>query len=496
MMRRWLRAAVAIAAAWVFWTAFQYYAGGPRHRAESAWFVFTALALAAIAANPRGASPLRRPERPESAERRTLAVLLVAVAASVALYWPAISVGLLSDDYVLLARPVRAALDPFAWEHFRPLPLLAWKALEFFGDPAAFHVLNVTLHGLNAWLLWRLSVRLGHTPQVAALVAAVFLFFPAAVEPVTWISGLFDVATVSFGLLYVHGAISLSRRAQTLGLVALACALLSKETAVVLPAIGVAVALRIRTNRATLAISCAMAGAYAVTRVLGGADVRDALLPAGRPMRYALKEFFVRPFASLGSPWTPADLRPVEDMISLGLVPLVVLLALIVAYVFRRAPPARALTGPSWVLLSIVPLAGFFFVSPELEGSRYLYLPLCGWSLFLGDLVSAIGPRRVEVAVAATLVAAVVGVGSWGVRRHLRPWQEAALLRDRVLAEARVALLKTRCVKATFENVPDVHDGAAQVFRNGLNEAVRDMEYRWEGADCRFAWTGRQFVQR
>jgi hypothetical protein len=43
--------------------------------------------------------------------------------------------------------------------------------------------------------------------------------------------------------------------------------------------------------------------------------------------------------------------------------------------------------------------------------------------------------------------------------------------------------------------VPEDH-GSAQLFRNGFRDAVRDMEYRWEGSACRFAWNGRVFVRQ
>ena len=81
------------------------------------------------------------------------------------------------------------------------LPLFAWKVIYPVGGAAALHILNVILGGVNAWMVGLLSRRIGHSAPVAALVTATFLFFPAAVEPIAWNSGIFDVAAVFFKYL-------------------------------------------------------------------------------------------------------------------------------------------------------------------------------------------------------------------------------------------------------------------------------------------------------
>ena len=496
MKQRWLATFTAIAGVWVLWTAGAYFFGGPRHRAESAWFVLAALAVAATAMNGADAASSRGPGAPGSVHSGL--VLLAVLAVTLTIYSPVTGLGLLSDDYVLLARSSRELVDPRAWEHFRPLPLFIWKVIYPVGGAAALHVLNVILHGLNAWMVGLLSRRLGHSTHVAALITATFVFFPAAVEPVAWNSGIFDVAAVFFGLLFMLGATASSSAAQRLGLAALVAALLSKETAIVLPLIAMAFAWRADVNRRTLVISLAIAAAYAGLRLVSGSDASSAVLPAGPSLRYAIKEILVRPFATLGAPWTRTELtESTASRIALGLLPVGAMVSLIVLYAVgprRGLRPLTPLTNVAWIFLGIAPLAGLFFVNDDLEGSRYLYLPLCGWCLLIGDLVNSISQARLRLICASTLAVGVVLSGVTGIRHHLGAWLEAAALRDRLVAEARL-VRQSACPDAVFENVPSQHRGA-QLFRNGFPQAVGTNSSRGSDTACRFVWTGMRFERR
>lgn len=494
MKQRWPAILTGIAGVWVLWTAGTYFFGGPRHRAESAWFVLTALAVAATAMNGASAQLSDRPRAQRSV--RSGLVLLATVGVTLIIYSPVTNLGLLSDDYVLLARSSRELVDPRAWEHFRPLPLFIWKVIYPVGGAAALHLLNVTLHGLNAWMIGLLSRRLGHSTHVAALVTAAFVFFPAAVEPIAWNSGIFDLAAVFFGLLFMLGATASSSAAQRLSLAALVAALLSKETAIVLPLIAMAFAWRADVSRRTLVISFAIAAAYASLRLVSGSDASSAVLPAGPSLRYAMKEILVRPFATLGAPWTRTELtESTASRIALGLLPVGVMVSLIVSYTVGPRRGLRPLTNVAWVFLGIAPLAGLFFVNDDLEGSRYLYLPLCGWCLLIGDLVNSIPRTRLRLICASTLAVGVVLLGVTGIRHHLGAWLEAAALRDRLVAEAQTVLRQSACPDAVFENVPAQHRGA-QLFRNGFPQAVGTNGSADSDPACRFVWTGMRFERR
>src|SRR4029450_3755562 len=107
------------------------------------------------------------------------------------------------------------------------------------------------------------------------------------------------------------------------------------------------------------------------------------------------------------------------------------------------------------------------------------------------------------VAGTAIVLAAIAGVA--GTRWHQRPWVDAAVLRDRVLADVMRLGDEMRCTAAETEvaDLPDATNGA-YVFRNGFGEAlaaalpatpsVVQSNAPGPAARCRFRWTDRGLV--
>lgn len=247
---------------------------------------------------------------------------------------------------------------------------MAWKLIYPLAGPAGLHVMNTALHGSNAFLVYRLTRSLlpHASPMQSVFAAAIFLTFPAAVEPVTWSAGVFDVAFVTAGLLYVNALLSGSR-SRSVALLSLGGAILCKETAVVLPVIGWTLRLVAPVPLRTLAWSTAMAAAYATTRMFFS-DPPDITAPIG----YFLKEMASRPFATLGAPFTSAEQS--EAPILFGLIPQLLITGLMTMYLIHRHHGLKPLLPASWILLGVAPLLSYFFIGDTLQGSRYLYLPL------------------------------------------------------------------------------------------------------------------------
>jgi hypothetical protein len=62
---------------------------------------------------------------------------------------------------------------------FRPVPLLVWRGvLAMVDTPAALHLLNLLLHGANAYLTGALGIAMGMRREHALGAAALFLAFP------------------------------------------------------------------------------------------------------------------------------------------------------------------------------------------------------------------------------------------------------------------------------------------------------------------------------
>ena len=464
----------------------------PRHRAEAAWFIAAGIALVvmAITSNP---SPLPKELQADGRRARPIALGLF-VSASLALYFPVLSTGLFSDDFVLIDR-ASSGLLTMGTEFFRPLPMLVWAGAAQLGDTSAvvLHAVNVCVHGLNAWLVYLIAREIGLTRGWSIAAAALFLASASSVEAVTWISALFDVLMLAGVLTYVLACL---KARHVMALAGLAIALLSKETGVVAALLGFLVA---ASGRRSLRIPFI---GVALTVVFTG--VRILLLPPpdtyfATPSRYALKELLSRSFGALGLPWTAFDMAAYPWLTALPWLALAVLMATAVVARVSRRSVAMVFALMAWVIASVLPAYQYFYVSPALEGSRYLYLGTAAFSLLLTTL-AATAPAGPPKILAVTALVAASASGTVGVLVHQRAWVSAALQRESVLRAARENLPSANCPSVSVNGLPDSYEGA-YVFRNGFREALR--MYRIDvtalvatDAACEYEWTGSQFVRR
>ena len=99
-------------------------------------------------------------------------VSLCLVVASFLLYAPSLTIGLLSDDFVLVDRITTGAFWSMQKaEFFRPAPHLLWAAtFEIVGHQALYlHILNVLIHAINSSLVVVIATRLGFDRLLAIL---------------------------------------------------------------------------------------------------------------------------------------------------------------------------------------------------------------------------------------------------------------------------------------------------------------------------------------
>jgi hypothetical protein len=351
------------------------------------------------------------------------------------------------------------------------------------------------LHVFNAALVWKLSLALRYTANTAAAAAVLFATFPANVEAVVWVSGIQDVMLTTLTLAACLVAVSEKRKRHWIALPVLSvAAIATKETGIALPAL-LLIVLSSRPEPGTWGsrfrtwLPVAVATAFAVgVRLLVRAPAGNVLVES----RYHVKELLVRPFAYLTVPTHSEIAASVPALFA-------VMAAVLVVASFRTGligSPGRRWGHVLWVLAAVVPLQRYFYVSEHLEGARYLYLPSVGWSLLLADLLTAFGNSRVLAVGGRVLVAVVLGGQLWLMSMNLKPWIEAAHLRDRVLTAAQHELASSQCRSAFFGSVPDTVEGA-QVFRNGFHIALGVAEEDAPTArrhGCSFRWNGTAFA--
>jgi hypothetical protein len=420
-------------------------------------------------------------------------------AAAVMLYWPALTLGYLSDDFVLVQRARTFQFGAFNPEAFRPVPLMVWAVLlHLNGGAVAIHLVNVVLHGTNAFLATRMARPLASSHGTAALAGLLFLTTPIGPEAVAWNAGVFDVMATTLvlaAMLIGRGYSADPSALRRCALVATGmAAFLCKETAMVA---GLLIGLDgyVRDRRARkLYIDAAVLTTIAVAVIglrltFGSSDAREAIT------KYMVQRWVFGTFGGLVVPWHINVVQSHAWLPMLGVVGVVVLLS---SFFVRSHNPARrrvVIAGAAWCLLGTLPAITLFFVAPDLQGARYLYLSSVGY----GAMLLALGPtdlaaRRAASAIAVAAVGILIVAGTVGVRLHLEPWRQAALKRDRVLAAARLIAVDPDCKAPVFRSLPDTVDGA-YVFRNGGDIALgSSVSIRASEPDgCSFRWNGNAF---
>src|SRR5262249_24644871 len=152
--------------------------------------------------------------------------------------------------------------------------------------------------------------------------------------------------------------------------------------------------------------------------------------------------------------------------------------------------PSRAFSaiavGLAWTLLSAVPLLGEFYVGPDLQGSRYAYLPLAGFSLALAGALAASSNEGFQwIGSIGSCAMCVAGLLAWPV--NVASWQAAAATRDALIMDAQRVVFEHGCSTLEVRGAPDNVQGA-YVFRQGLPVALRELHYAHKGSACIATW--------
>jgi hypothetical protein len=365
---------------------------------------------------------------------RTVVLVLAPFAACALVYLPTLSGALLSDDYAVLAalsdwsregHLLRALVSKFHSGldspsfYYRPLSMASFGVnFELSGAyPLGWRLTNLVLHLLSGALVFAIARRFSLEDRSEpsnigpATAAAVFLLFPTSPEAVAWVSGRYDLLALLFMLATLAFFQRAARWYDRWGIAALltaACALASKESAALLPALVLAVALVRRAAGSQAAptsifrIFILGARDAAPWLVLGIAyfAMRAAIFGspfqvyAGTsPLNALASGAWMHALSSTGA-WIDAML-PLPLARALFLMAIVVLLALGTAACWRHRG-ARA----SWLAVAISALLSIALLLPHLaelaangEQGRLFYTTSALLALLVGLAVSAIVAR-------------------------------------------------------------------------------------------------------
>jgi len=317
------------------------------------------------------------------------------------------------------------------------LTTLAWRieGLLFGDDPAGYHAVNMMLQAFSALILWRLLARL-KIPG-AWVAAALFAVHPVCVNSVARVAELKNTLSLPFYLLsfwaYLHyeslalypadGKRQQNYRATiwlTVSLLAYVLSLLSKTTAVMLPAVMLLCAAWQRgkaTRRDWLHV-----GPYLVLALAFGlmtvwfqkhqALAGEPLAPASFPEKLA--EAGRNFWFYFGKALLPIHLsvfyvRPRIDPTALAafLPGLFICLVFLVCWRYRHTWGRHALFGLGCFAVTLFPVLGFFdaqFLEKLRISDHLQYKPLIALVALATAALATLLPKKIFTAAAAVLI--------------------------------------------------------------------------------------------
>lgn len=206
------------------------------------------------------ARPLRREDEirkdPIGIARRVIARhgTVIAALAAAAAALPGLWFPFLADDWGLVAQVAAPSPQASSYGYFRFLYVATfWLDRRLWGlSPALFHLTNLALIALSAALVVLVVRRYARNPFLAGAAGLLFAIHPWHVENAAWIAARTDPLYTSLTLLAILAYERWredGRRPPFLALALFEAALLSKESAVILPFILVTIGLLDRRHR-------------------------------------------------------------------------------------------------------------------------------------------------------------------------------------------------------------------------------------------------------
>ena len=377
---------------------------------------------------------------------------------------PSIRGGFLAGDDFKLVRDHVLVNHP-SWDHlaelftihaqrdlYQPVPLATFamnfamiNGLDLTADAAgpragawAFHLTNILIHALNAWLVWRLLRDLTGRDGVGIAAGVLFAVHPLNVECVAWLNGRMMLLSTTFTLATLLAAARGLERLRVThavgGMATTVLAMMSKVN-VALPALLLLVPF-VRRRQPTagwwsvFAINTLVTGLFTVInfRLSQGQIETGAEALQGSPLvrtAIALGWYVSRYVVPVGlAPWHPTETLVTAATPGFVLGVVVVALLVIATVLFARFS-RLGLVGVVWFLAAIAVTLPLIPSRNSIAAERYTYLPAIGFD-------------------------AIVAAGCVGALSRLRRRREAAVVATMAGASAVVALLAVAWVTTTY----------------------------------------------
>jgi protein O-mannosyl-transferase len=295
---------------------------------------------------------------------------------------------------------------PVAGVWYRPLLIVSYlhDYLLWGTNFVGWRITSLGLHLVNAWMVFYLTLKITHEEWIAFLAGFIFAVHPIHPESVAYLAGRHDPLAAFFYLAaFLSFILYCQSRSRVYGALSILCfvfALMSKEIAITLPIVLVAYTL-ILTKRGDEQISTRGFGLialhaftlvlYLVFRIVAVGDVGGYRDATGTPLVFrpdpliALFSFIITPVRHFLFPFNQAV--PYVRLVRPGLA---VVFGVSLLLLSRRAHLLRrrsTMFGLIFLCLSVLPTYHLLYISPQLNNSRYLYLPTIPLSMMAAEFL-------------------------------------------------------------------------------------------------------------
>jgi hypothetical protein len=319
---------------------------------------------------------------------------------------------------------------------FRPAGFfLYWLNYLWAGpDPERWHASSIALHAGCSCLTYTLSREVGLSRLASLAGALLFGLNGVSAETVAWIDARFDLMTtflLLLSLIFICRYVATGRRSWLAGaLVTGACGMLSKESGFCLPFLVASIGLlRDRKDWNRIGMAASLTGALAIVlfayrwwalRGIGGyANPAGDVNILRFNIVHTLNALLVRQWAIVFFPFNWSAPASLGIRAALAATPF-----LLAACAWMARPHRRFFVGCLlFTIAAGLPVQHLLLLSPDLGGSRQLYLGSAGAALLWAAVLDTMGfaPRVAGLCLLLVLEASVL-------EHNLETWRETSEL--------------------------------------------------------------------
>ena len=330
------------------------------------------------------------------------------------------------DDFYIVNNPylkdfswngVNAIFSSFYQANYHPFTtMIYFFEYNWFGlNPLPYHLLNVLLHVLNVFLVFKFVERLSGKQMTALIVAVLFAVHPLHVESVAWISELKDVLYSCFFLLsmlvylrYMKSGFQM--RDYWASLLLFLASLFSKSAAVTLPLLLIAIDIykgrKLNTKsileKLPFILLSLLFGVLTMLSQKAQGSINVQMFTFNPITRFffltsAISFYFIKlilPFGLSSMNYYPIlhnGILPWQYYAS------ILVIFFVIWFTFRKSPIRKEITfGVSFFIISISVMLQIISVGSALTAERYTYISYIGLFYILGQWITSLasGQRK------------------------------------------------------------------------------------------------------